>query len=602
MTINNEKLSGNSALYLGGKKSNLSLYKYDLVASISQKVINSKLKNIISASSDNTSHCYIHKGDTIVADCFTIEREIHRTASTAGHQINNPINFLFSIPNTAQQTSLQKKIADALVKHSSFVFAFRVKACKKIGASPVILLDQGTTNAIYNSFIKELDIVVAIPEGQTSYRWIRKVYNLDKTGQVKIDIHENPYEILPLLPDNIKNKIKIDSIFSLQNLYLALNLLAIKSILTHPKSDVSSDVYKVLEQFLYDTCFATLRKTIETEEDVLKSYPAQNLGDEIESIKTAPAPSSIKPTDISLLASPYYDGNGQPTTKYNWYTLNYLVMIDNHPMPKPTPFDWNWVEPSEETDYDAVLAIRGGALLKPLITLLDVQNVQIPLSPYMVMHTIRYLAGFTFEEPSVRSVSPISWWVDDEVIKGDACGRMASKSFPDDPLNGSKMEDIQVEYQCRIYFLENKIVIDEIVDVIGHVHIYDKEKESYIDIRGMSVMDPLANIILTSEYQMTITGTGVININRVGNPDLSVYINEKFKDIILQSRLDSIESTIFNSAGKFIPIGEMIAMIIPYINKSKELIFPGSKTFIFKDITSSDNGDLLVYGIYTEED
>lgn len=70
--------------------------------------------------------------------------------------------------------------------------------------------------------------------------------------------------------------------------------------------------------------------------------------------------SVIRPTDYDFCISEFSDPN-----KNDLYALNYLVMLDNKPLPeKRMPFRWNWVD--EGNSIDGVMAVSRGKIYELL--------------------------------------------------------------------------------------------------------------------------------------------------------------------------------------------------------------------------------------------
>lgn len=67
---------------------------------------------------------------------------------------------------------------------------------------------------------------------------------------------------------------------------------------------------------------------------------------------------SLVPTDASFIISPHRNEKGQPSDKYDLYTLNYLLMTMGMAMPKPRSFEWNWIETNKITG--GIIAINRG--------------------------------------------------------------------------------------------------------------------------------------------------------------------------------------------------------------------------------------------------
>ena len=67
---------------------------------------------------------------------------------------------------------------------------------------------------------------------------------------------------------------------------------------------------------------------------------------------------SLIPTDLNFEICPYIDTNGNPTSDYDEYTLNYLIMSKGNPLPSPVQFAWNWVDKDQIALYSGVMSVN----------------------------------------------------------------------------------------------------------------------------------------------------------------------------------------------------------------------------------------------------
>ena len=72
-------------------------------------------------------------------------------------------------------------------------------------------------------------------------------------------------------------------------------------------------------------------------------------------------------TDLNFMTAPLLNGTDQPISnptpdQLDATTLNYLCATDGHTLPRPMPLDWNWLETTDESNFDGVVAINKAAL------------------------------------------------------------------------------------------------------------------------------------------------------------------------------------------------------------------------------------------------
>ena len=344
-----------------GKQSNLSLpqYGYDLVVSTTQESINATMKQFLDKfEGKEFISCYVsqEQSDGTYTD---VPGDYNQLSQIAGMD-------LFSIPTT-NQTPDQKAAADKAYDNN---FSFAFKATMGLPDFPlesipnVIILDKGSVLVTYNLFFKDFKILNAEPQ-RRGYSWT----NLSQTDasvpwvfqfNVNLDLNSSD-SAFSHLPESVQIKVKNlnpDSAFSVQQLYLDLNTAGLESAPTVVGLGPTSTAYIYLTRVFINSYFKQLKE----EQSKDPANPDGNilLGYSIKPTQPSTKSSSIIPTDLTFMVSPFRDENGVPTKNYDLYTLNYLVMSDNHHMPASVEFGWNWVEKSEESDYAGTMTIKKG--------------------------------------------------------------------------------------------------------------------------------------------------------------------------------------------------------------------------------------------------
>lgn len=342
-----------------GKQSNLSLpqYGYDLVVSTTQESINATMKQFLDKfEGKEFISCYVsqEQSDGTYTD---VPGDYNQLSKIAGMD-------LFYIPTT-NQTPDQKAAADKAYDNN---FSFAFKATMGLPDFPlesipnVIILDKGSVLVTYNLFFKEFKILNAEPQ-RRGYSWT----NLSQTDasvpwvfqfNVNLDLNSSD-SAFSHLPESVQRKVKNlnpDSAFSVQQLYLDLNTAGLESAPTVVGLGPTSTAYIYLTRVFINSYFKQLKE----EQSKDPANPDGNilLGYSIKPTQPSTKSSSIIPTDLTFMVSPFRDENGVPTKNYDLYTLNYLVMSDNHHMPASVEFGWNWIEKSEESDYAGTMTIN----------------------------------------------------------------------------------------------------------------------------------------------------------------------------------------------------------------------------------------------------
>lgn len=374
------------------RASNLSLpkYGYDLVVATTQDAINATTKQFLSAfTGKEFVACYKfvkgHAPEPL--DYNTVKQAIDGT---------DP----FTIPNGADEKNPKvQKLGDL-----DFMFAFRAKMGLPPGLAPteipdVVVLDKGSALVTYQLFFAEFDIVI-LDVRRTAMDWKKLSQPSGKPWICKFNVSLKMDDAeFQKLPPEVQKKVKNlgpETAFSVQQLYLDLNTAGLQSA-PNIELDPNSDAYFYLTKVFLNTYWKQLR---DAGGDVIFGYTVQP--------KTQkPSTSSLVPTDMNIEVSPHVDAGGNATKKYGLYTIDYLVMSDNHLLPAPAQFPWNWVADSEEADYHGAMAIKKARfatylneVLSPSLNQICVVprcTVSFPEREFPKIKVIQYTASYSQE-------------------------------------------------------------------------------------------------------------------------------------------------------------------------------------------------------------
>lgn len=337
---------------MSAKDSNLSSpgFQYDLVSAVTQDALNANLKAFTAAIGEKaepfTQYYKYTDGFQTEAVLMTEEEVL---AMTGGQDI-------FAIPNEARsdlpEYSAYKALGDAMAA-ANFAYAFNVGFGLPAGISPAKMPD--IISLYFDSSRvegKDLDQTVQYNLYFASFvitqmAYSRTGWKVLKTKQpanepwifqwlVNLNLQIKPGTSYSELPPNVQKNLekvynlKPESMFSLQQLLLDLNTAELNpdSLTTIINVPPTSTLYNKLYAFLNSCWFPY----IENGGIVLSNSVQPETGHYPDS--------SIIPTGLNFVVSPYAD-----PSKYGLYTLNYLVMSDQHKMPSPIqPFAWNWVD------------------------------------------------------------------------------------------------------------------------------------------------------------------------------------------------------------------------------------------------------------------
>jgi hypothetical protein len=510
---------------------------------------------------------------------------------------------LFSIPTTKNQTADQKAAAD---KAYDSYFAFAFKATMGLPEFPlesipnVIILDKGSVIVTYNLFFKDFRILNAEPQ-RRGYSWT----NLSQADapapwvfqfNVKLDLNSSDSAFIHL-PESVQRKVKNlnpDSAFSVQQLYLDLNTAGLETAPTVVGLEPTSTAYIYLTRVFINSYF----KQLQEEQSKDPANPDGNilLGYSVKPTKPSTRTSSIIPTDLTFMVSPFRDENGVPTKIYDLYTLNYLVMSDNHHMPAPVEFGWNWVEKSEERDYAGTMTIKKGIFVSFLNNLLSPSIKNICRIPYANIRIsdpiyIHYSWGLN-SDPNSYTYQIVN--NDTSHILTFSYHKEASDSDTFVPLWGNL--SIKYDMTSDIYFEGN--IIRSVTKATVRPHI---------NMEGGVTEGDYVKYQTETSYQISVDANG----------NLSVYLQEgspKFTDnsetpdpsgwsrFVSLGDIDNVVNSIKSSLQGWFKnyLEGHDSAILAMLRGSGVWVFPGGKTFVFKDVYFSEHQDLVAHVTYVD--
>jgi len=581
---------------ISGHQSNLSLpqYGYDLVVSTTQESINATMKQFLDKfEGKEFISCYVsqEQSDGTYTD---VPGDYDRLSKIAGMD-------LFSIPTT-NQTADQKAAADQAYDN---YFSFAFKATMGLpdfsleSIPNVIILDKGSVIVTYNLFFKDFRILNAEPQ-RRGYSWT----NLSQADapapwvfqfSVKLDLNSSDSAFIHL-PETVQRKVKNlnpHSAFSVQQLYLDLNTAGLETAPTVMGLEPTSTAYIYLTRVFINSYL----KQLQDEQSKDPANPDGNmlLGYSVKPTKPSTRTSSIIPTDLTFMVSPFRDENGVPTKIYDLYTLNYLVMSDNHHMPASVEFGWNWIEKSEERDYAGTMTIKKGIFASFLNQQLSPSLNSVCLIPNCKMNIpnpfyMEWSCGYTGDTtPQTYQV------VNDSTSKvlTFSYSKSASDSDTFVPLWGNITLTNSV--QSDIY-LENNI-IRTVTTATAYVHI---------NCEGGVTEGNFVKYQTETSYQIGVDQSGNLTVVlTTGSPKFSDFSDKidpsSWSEFVTLGQIDGVVDKVksfWTNLKRFLDNHE--TAILAMLKGSGIWVFPGGKTFIFKDVYFSDHQDLVAHVTYVD--
>jgi hypothetical protein len=304
---------------------------------------------------------------------------------------------------------------------------------------------------------------------------------------------------------------------------------------------------------------------------------------------------SLVPTAVDFVVSPYRDTAGNPTSDYGAYTLNYLAMTDSLIMPAPVPFTWNWVDSDKVSLYAGVVAVNRNTFIRHLSDMLSQRLHDITHKPGVsynarcaeVKWSYQYTPDRTHKAYTVVAnggphVLTYSWYRNHRASDTTYCGlwvtwgniesRFWAKS--DVYIEGST---IRIETELTAWMHMN--VVGNVVS--GHfarsksVTKYNIGVDSYgrisVRMEGPVITDHSDNIKIGGFMKFITQGqinSAVADIKRQLKGHMERYLN---------NHADSIRAS---------------------LNSCEGWVFPGGRTFAFKEARFSANQDLVAHILY----
>lgn len=578
-------------------QSNLSLpkYGYDMVVSVTQASINATMKEFLDKFN---GHQFImcYKDDDDNENIVPIDYEALKNELGA-----DP----FDIPNgETQDNSLVQKLDDL-----GFVFAFRATMGLPLEFDldeipNVITLDKGNAMVTYKLVCKEFEIL-NLKYRRRKLNWSNIRQSEQETPwvftfNVNLDLRSND-SAFSELPITVQQKVKNlnpDTMFSVQQLYLDLNTAGLESSPEVSGLEPTSTAFIYLTKIFINQYFKNLKEHNQSGDnpngDFLLGYSVKPQ----EPIKK----SSVVPTDLNFMVSPYVDEKGVPTKNYDLFTLNYLVMTHNNHMPAPVPFEWNWVESSQKRDFSGTMAIRKGIFVSYLNTLLAPSLNTISLIPESSVKCRTELEGFIKPFIYNFNATPDTTAKLYNVIN-DGTSHVLSYDFSRTSGNKSGFcwgngSEVKFNYSVNsnIYLEENTVKV--ITKAIAYVYFeadlgkVDGNLIDYtIETNYLIGVDAYGNFTVTikngkskiTDNSVTLKADAWLELITVGT------INDFFDS--LNNQVDTIKTAYVNGFDK---------KILSMLNGSGVWVFPGGKTFVFKDVGFSEHQDLVTHVTYTD--
>jgi hypothetical protein len=285
---------------------------------------------------------------------------------------------------------------------------------------------------------------------------------------------------------------------------------------------------------------------------------------------------------------PFVGTNGlpvaQPTTdQQRLATLSYLCEANGHILPPPVVFNWNWVEPNESADYHGVVSINKTAF---------VAFLKNELLPYVEGQCYAPKARVWAEGLLVYFDASVTPRQSPTIVAHDSGETVLSFSYSSsaaDSLGAQGMLawlQLSPSFNLDVKFSGNTITIEQ------HLVLYMCIRALYTEAKG-NIVDKT----ITDTYTLSVTAQGGLTAKLAATPaDHSVKINvDAFANFFGGNINDNIDYVVSQTANLISPDFRDIPLTLV-----QDFVFPGGRTFAFKNIAFSDYQDLVSHITYAD--
>ncbi|MNG51886.1 hypothetical protein D3C81_13170 [compost metagenome] len=554
---------------MSANQSNLSdsHYGYDFVVATSQASINGTMKEYLYNSVFPTVRMYWNQDDQGQPVAISRDELLQQTQGT------DPL----TVPSWSQGDPMTPEIEN--INNSNFYFAFEaaigIPADIEPNAIPDIVTLQPTSQSvIFNLICAQFTVVTCNfgRHGLTSF--FSATQPTDSpwlfTSIVSLKQITDNADLPPDVQEQLNN-LGPDA-FSVQQLFFDLDNAALESTPTISGVTPGTPAYTVLSEVFLGAYFTAMKANAQP---VLNYSIVQNTPDN--------NPSTLKLTKMELEVSPYTPIS---TSTNDLNTLNYLCEVNGNSLPPAVPFSWNWIEPAEESSFDGVIAINRN-------TFSDYFKSQ--LSNYVSANCYKawvrvWLSGFLDTTINYSwSMTPYQTPTVNIPATGNTILTYSySSSDNDDAGLGGDMGEMTLSttYNATVAFTGNTIVVEQKFVVSVYIRSL-QSSESWNAI----------NKTITDTYTLAIDQEGHLSASLISVPvDNSDATPSTNWFIEIFTGLNDLVGDIADWASDFSQTG---FHSMP-LNVAQRFVFPGGKTFTFKDVVFSNNQDLVSHISYVQ--
>ncbi|RLL93208.1 hypothetical protein CFD26_100308 [Aspergillus turcosus] len=518
-----------------------------------------------------------------VTACYVYGKKSSSTIPIDYHTLIQEANGAdpFSVPDGSDPKNNQDLIK---LQNVQFVGAFRATVGLPSGVDPadlpdLVTLGADTSQVLFNLLCSDFT-VVGFGGSIYDLDWLNQSQASEAlwtfASQVDMRFSTVDQDAYNKLPPAVQNELEnlSGTAFSVQQLLFNLDnagLLSTPSIANIPSG---SPLWDLLESTFVSQYFTQMQSS---------GQPLLGVG----VVQQTPPTASLNLTDLNFAVSPYVDQNGQPYSnptdaQKQMATLNYLCAINNN-LPPAVQFNWNWVDISDQSNFDGVVSVNRNDFAAYLAG---------PMAAYASQYCIQPTCHVDFDGTSIvfscslqnNSPNVTAVLSGDNVMTMSYIGTDSDSKVID--YNTSASLQITATYTMNMFFSGTRVTITQ-------------QQVIYVNIQGSMTRGADGNMVDT-----TITDTYDLYIDEGGNLGCSctsqTVINPTFPPISpirnFFTGLGDISQKILGEIQDF-QGGQLSDMPLAPFQK---FVFPGGNTFTFKNVQFSNNQDLVTAITYQD--
>ncbi|ABE62004.1 hypothetical protein Nham_1160 [Nitrobacter hamburgensis X14] len=590
---------------MGAAQSNLSdpKFGYDLVVAVTQASINATMKQFLAGlTAPEVVSCYVYdQNNNLIPISYA---DLKARAKGA-----DPFQVLAGADPNSNQDLIN-------LTNANFAGGFKARLGLPDVAPgklpPIMTLSRGTNAPVlFNLLCAEFQITGFEygPRGRAS--WINQS---QPTGAASpwyfsanvalntsaVDVSNPPAQATSAVKDRI-NDLRQSvgaNAFSVQQLFLALDTAILQSQPTIVGIPAGWAVWELISSVFLDAYMKQMR---------VNGTPVLGYSVTV----NRPDRSKLQLGAISYETCTLLDGSSNPIAnptpaQQAAATFNYLGTTGTVP-PTATLFPWNWVEEGEVASFSGVQSVRRDIFVNFFAGLLNqdigrlCQQTKVSLSHSGDDYHIRYSSS---DAPDPKTFQPVKVGARAPDGFTEVLSLTYDHKSHDDSEAADHLSSIHGDFN---YMLAGSVALkDNVIRLIIHAAAWMKFNHheagiNYDDLPGKNYYDKT----LTVTFQISVTDTGELKVTKMSSmDDKSAGWDFHGKGIIgtfgfennLRKGLTSVEANLASRLDDKFASYE--SEVTNEINSQKGWVFPGSSTFVFKNVAFSAYQDLVAQLTY----